>query len=142
MRSERTFAPPQWCGHGGPAHLWALSSQTNNQPETLHPHLGATEEHIKPLRKALPGVVMHVNGDGWYSWGEAPGTAGNDENTLHVVIETTEQQAGDLVARARRAVPLVAEEWGTGRDFDSVLTAADDWSVEHNAWTVDQEPSR
>lgn len=40
---------------------------------------------------------MHVDGDGWYSWAE--GTAGNDENTLHVVIETTEQQAGDLVAR-------------------------------------------
>lgn len=82
-----------------------MGSQTNNQPETLHPHLGATEEHIKPLRKALPGVLMHVDGDGWYSWAE--GTAGNDENTLHVVIETTEQQAGGLVARARRAAPLV-----------------------------------
>lgn len=42
---------------------------------------------------------MHVDGDGWYSWAEASGTAGNDENTLHVVIETTGQQAGGLVAR-------------------------------------------
>lgn len=50
MRSERTFAPLlSGAGMAAPAHLWAMGSQTNNQPETLHLHLGVTGEHIKPL---------------------------------------------------------------------------------------------
>lgn len=103
--------------------------------ETLHLHFGVHPDHLQGLRRALVGNVMFVDGDGWYAWGNRPGTAGNDTTTRHAVFETTADRADVLVERARKQVPLVTETWGGDAEVYAVLTEPD-WSQERKAWAL------
>jgi hypothetical protein len=106
--------------------------QLIRDPRVFAVHVGFKPESVRDIPHFAPAAA---DGDGWNVWGEAPGTAGNDEDTHHVVILTTEPdimvEALSMFARPE-LVPMVGQgQLGT----IIVVTDKDEWSVVHHAVT-------
>lgn len=110
-----------------------------------HLHIGVKPRALSAVLRFAHGHAevhtSHVDGDGWLAWGEAPGTDVNDEDTLHVVLEVGDDfepsRAATMTAALDFALTLaglpnlVPGSWPGYAETTSVLTDAEDWSVQH-----------
>lgn len=95
-------------------------------------HVGVKPKNLKVVIQKLrkKGFAYHIDGDGWESWGEAPGTDVNDKNTLHINIVVEEYD--DYRVQALRLVnhlrpQLVVAKTYVGPNYRAVLTDFSDW---------------
>lgn len=102
-----------------------------------HLHLGVHPRHVINLRRAVREAhiphAIHVDGDGWNAWGEAPGTDVNDLLTLHAVVEVPDhlsrEEAHVLVQMILdKGVALVPARWPGHEPALWEFTTAEDWS--------------
>lgn len=107
---------------------------TTNDEVTLH--VGVHRDRVPDAVAALIAArlpVPRTDMDGWFSWGDPVGEAGNDADTLHLTWTTARNNGAALstavVAVLRDEGLTVAVTWpGSDLRVDSALTTAEDWS--------------
>lgn len=78
---------------------------------------------------------VHMDGDGWETWGEAVGTAGNDLDTFHFVVHVKgRKQARRVVTALHGSVTLQPMAQRDQRAIIAVLTDAADHERVHHRW--------
>lgn len=101
-------------------------------------HIGVKPRHLNNINRIFLDLAK-VDGDGWNTWGEAPGTDVNDADTLHVVIgpfggqmlaEAISHYLIDFDDAAEVLVPIADYPRLRGEaPARVVLTDWDDWSA-------------
>jgi hypothetical protein len=94
-------------------------------------HIGVGPRSVQAVLRIAraAGVVSFVDGDGWNAWGEGVGQAGNDQRTLHVVLEAAGPTEAEVLLSRLGAVSMVAMDGGQQTGVRSVITDMDDWGA-------------
>lgn len=117
-------------------------------------HAGVTPATAATVRAYLDGLGLDVflDGDGWNSWGEAPGTDANDATTLHIQARVDDLgQAIDLAVNGygmhREQAILVPSTGATegelgpeylGQDGNLIVVSEEaDWAEQYFVITAD-----